>query len=888
MTSARPTPARHLDRSDPEIAARVEEIRDALRRHESEKGAARLMGFAALFFYALGLLLVSWIAAAILGTGAGVPDEGRDLATTLLRWTIFGVLVGGLLAMAGPARRYHDRKFRVTSFGTTADDLTLVDETDDALHLLLDVVYFPAYLLSVFLRMAVPGRLSPSAPVIGTAALLLARMKGPDGIAGAVAHGGPEMAEAFSLIQTLGLARLHRPRRAGGGAGFRPDARDEPGTFTGRRHDVRPAPTDRIVSGLRVRWQTPTGVRSGTWCTAFREGTSILVGDGELVAVDAEGVPAWSRPLDAGTQTAAISPDGKLVALLTDWAVILRSARTGDELRRFRVQHGAISIAVTDDADRIGVGDRFGRVNLFDRDGLDRGGFKVPHPAELLALASDTEIGATASRGGQLSILRPSLGEVLTVVLRKTVDRLRMEEDGERAIAVLRGEGPVALDLATRTLDSYALDRPVLDADPDAPGDLLALLGEDGRLVILDGTARILWQGDAPTGAREVRMDQDATRVWCRDDQGQLTCLRALDAEQVEERALDLLGAAPGTPTPPVESPAAVVLPHPPPGGFRRLLAADGFGAYALHHADGILVLLDGALVERGRWRGPEGVGSAAFAGDGSFVALAGEREAAIAVPGRTELVRTPTVATTLWPLPGSRIALAASWDGDLRRVGPDGLEPLARLGKPPTQLAARGLGDDDLAITVAHPDGTVIALDGRGEPRFRIPRSRTEPPLQLAMAGDRILIAEASGRMRLLDLGGETLAERTAGVPAQDVVGVGDRFVVVDRLGDLHLYGPRLEPIGSRPAPRGLHRVLAHDSGETRIALLHRRSLTLETWDGEARGRWELDGTPLGLAASTDGAWVALTTTAIHAAGLGAEGPRAEEPSDRASFLEL
>ncbi len=121
-------------------------------------------------------------------------------------------------------------------------------------------------------------------------------------------------------------------------------------------------------------------------------------------------------------------------------------------------------------------------------------------------------------------------------------------------------------------------------------------------------------------------------------------------------------------------------------------------------------------------------------------------------------------------------------------------------------------------------------------------------------------------------------------GVPVVSVDAAGRRaLALTDRFGNLHLVSPTHGREQGVPRPDGLARAGADPEGEPWLVRVHRQVLTCQKWDGTIRARFQVQGTPLDLATTSDGGFVLLTT-----AGMFSHGLPAASASEPARFLEL
>lgn len=810
--------------------------------------------------FGAGFAAVAGIAAALLGQrlGAGATAYGIAIVATFVALCV----VLAALGRRSSPRAGHDAAW--SRFG------------------------HPGRTVARALRLTARARLKPSAATLREAAALLDAADDPPSLARRIGAGGASTVQALELLESLGLLRSRLLRRArparptGAALGTRPDLDLADGVAS---RPPRALARSREVRGLRESWRW-TGAAGAVELHAAALADCVLIrDDNQFVRLAPDGSLCWSRPAGRTVACVHFACDGARVAALGERGVVtLLSGENGDRLAQLTTSDAATTVAVAAGGARVWIGDRFGRLAIFDGRARLLREIRVGHPIDFVALASEADVGVVASRRGHVSSVDPVRGETHRTFLRADLHRLWVEEDGERALLVVPADGVLAWNVALGSMETYALDRAIRDAASDAAGDRLAALTFDDRLVVLDGAARVLWQCDAPVGSNRIRMSGDGDRVWCADSAGTVRQLEILDQADADRPVLDL--SARLHPPADVDASQAEITTEPEPGGFRRLLIDRRGTVLVLIHPDGR------AAIQRessNPWLvtapGGTGTGDAVIADDGSAVALALDRG--------VRRIRTSDGSTRDFAIPSPRLGRVPN-GGDIVATTPHG-EVWLVSDEREDRIAADLAGLADFSTSSSGEgswifwwsglDGTVSRLDPRTAERVQVAsQAELTPPVRLVAMQDRVLIVDASGQLRWFTADGRETARASLSVPIVHAERAGDgAAALTDLLGDVHLAVVDRGVAGTLARPDGILRAGIDPQGEPWLLRVHRRLLLCQSWDGSIHARTRVAGTPLDLASGPAGAWAVLTT-----AGLFSRGLARSRSSDRARFLEL
>ncbi|MFN7950275.1 MAG: hypothetical protein U0610_00970 [bacterium] len=831
-------------------------VRAALADHRREVAAGRWVAFGSLLLFGAGFAALAGIAAGLAETRLGVGPRGRRVAMVC----VFAAQAV-LLALVGGARG---------EGAATAPPL--------GWFVLLGRAFTSAW------RLAFRVAPSPRYGIAREAALLLDLASDPVELARRVGAGGKVSAQALALLESLGLLRHRSLRRA---------ASDEPRAANAQQDGanaadhalVRPRPFERQraveVGGIREAWVWASGEAATELHVAAFAGSVVARHGHGITCLGPDGGERWARATDPGTSCVHVAPDGALVALLADSGVLtLLAGATGERLAQVDVGAATSAVTVTVGGARIWIADRFGQVTVLDGRGRELRRVSVEHPVDFLAVASETEVAVAASRRGHLSSIDEAGERVRRSFVRSDVARAWIEEDGERALIVAPAEGVLAWDLSGGSLETYALDRALRDAAADAPGDRLAAVTFDDRLVLLDAAARVLWQCNAPPGTSQVRMSADARQLWCLAGTGAIHQLEVLDRGATERRVVDL-DAAVAT-TPPLESPTPV--PEPAPGGFRQVRIVPKARALVLLHPEGRVAV---GAAQGTQWRVTQafgsGVGDCVSTGEGSALAMIVDRGVVRVSLADGAARVAPCLASRLAAVPNGPELLAATTQGELwlvdevreRRIPVD-VTGLAHLA-----VVAHG---GSWQTWWTRRDGAVqrVALDGSAHSIGEL--DDLVAPVRLVALDEQVLLVDAGGAFRWLDPLGDELGRGTIAVPVVSAERAGPGAVAVaDRLGNVHLVSAGAGVAGVLARPQGLLRVGCDAEGTPWLLRAHRQLLICQGWDGSLRAQHRFSGTPIDLAGDERGGWALLT-----AAGLFAHGLEPTASNERAHFLEL
>ncbi len=834
--------------------ASLTRIRSALADRDREISAGRWLALGTLLLFGAGFAAVAGIVAAITEQRLGLGPSARRLVV-VVTFSALCALVGAVGWRAPPARG------RVTVWWW---------------------LVYPARTFASTLRLAAKRRLRPGATMIRDAAALLDDADDPSALAARIGAGGAPALRALALLESLELLRARSQRRLRTSNRASPDA-----AITSEVRTVPPASPAlaREVHGLRERWAWPGAAGVVELHAAALAGWVLARDERNLTRLGDGGSPVWSRPAGRNVSSVHVACDGARVAVLDErGAVTLLAGETGERLGQLEASDAATSVAVAAGGARVWIGDRFGVLRILDARGRVLRDIRVGHPIDFLAMASEVEVGVVASRRGHVTSVDPGRDGVHRTFLRSDLQRVWVEEDGERALLVVPADGVLAWDFGMGSMETYALDRAVRDAASDAPGDRIVALTFDDRIVVLDGSARVLWQCDAPPGSLRIRMSGDGDRVWCADSAGAVRELEVLDRADAERPVLDLSTSAP--PAAAVEPSEVEVAAEPEPGGFRRVRIDPAGGALLLIHPDGRVAIRPAS---RNAWivtePGAGGVtGDVVVTDDGSTVGLAldqGVRRVRVA-DGQTRNVAIP--APRLARVPGGGDLLVATPHGELWLLSDEREERMAVGLDGLSHFVAVSTGHG-WSVWWSSSDGAVSRLDHRGAGVVTVasPMELT-PPVRLVATRARVLMVDAAGQVRWSTGDGRETMRASLAMPIVNVERVGDGFAALtDVFGNVHLAVADGGVTGTLARQDGVLRAGLDPQGDPWLLRVHRQLLICQTWDGTIRARARVAGTPLDLASGPSGAWALLTTSGLFAHGL--VQPRS---SERARFLEL
>jgi hypothetical protein len=850
--------------SHPETTS-LSRIRFALVERDREISAGRWLAFGTLLLFGSGFGAVAGIVAALLDQRLGLAATGHRLVIV----TTFAALCAAvaLLGRTSP------------SYGGSATPGSWVR--------------YPAQAFVKALRLAARTRLRPSATTLREAAALLDAAGDPSALARRIADAGAPAMTALDLLGSLGLVRHRSLRRAfsSTAAPSRPTgipSRTAPEVDPAGGAAVVPPRTlarQREVHGLRETWRWTCGAGSIELHAAALADWVLVQDEAQLTSLAADGSQRWSRPVGRSVTCVHVACDGARVAVLSERGVVtILDGANGERLTQFTASEAATSVAVAAGGARVWLGDRFGSLQILDGHGRRLQEIRVGHPIDFVAMASEVEVGVVASRRGHLSSVDPGRGETRRTFIRSDLHRVWVEEDGERALLAVPADGVLAWDFAVGSLDTYALDRAIRDAASDAPGDRLAALTYDDRLVVLDGSARVLWQCDVPAGSRRVRMSGDGDHLWCVDSAGTVRQLDVLDRSEARLPMLDL--GASRSPTPDADPTEADLVNEPEPGGFRRLLIDPLGSATVLIHPDGRVAI---QREPRNTWLvtapGGSGTGDAVIADDGSAVGVVldrGVRRIRLS-DGATRDIALPTPRLARVPCTGD--LLAATPHGQLWLLSGGGDEQIATGLGDLADLATSSVDEGNWCLWWSRRDGTVTRFDPRTRASTTVvPAAEAPPPVRLVATGDGVLMVDGAGGLRWLAADACETARASLAVPIVHVERAGNQAVALtDFLGNVHLALADGRMTGTLGRADGILRAGVDPHGDPWLLRVHRQVLLCQSWDGSIRARIRVAGTPLDLASGPAGAWALLTT-----AGLFSRGLVLAASSERARFLEL
>ncbi len=258
------------------------------------------------------------------------------------------------------------------------------------------------------------------------------------------------------------------------------------------------------IHGLAERWVARERVQGELLEIALRSGQALIAGRLNLALVKTTGEIGWRRVLGgrASILAAAIEPFGGLVAAIVEGARLeLMRGALGESSGSVKLPEGCCSVALSERAERIVVGDRFGAVRYLDASGRTKDTVQIGHPAELLGVAPSGEAVIAASNSGHVTLLNAKHKPERTSYVRAQLTRAWVDARGERGFVLAAGEGVMVHSLRTSSMVTIGLDRAVADADSSALGDQVVVLAHDLSLAVLDAAARLVWRGEAPTGA---------------------------------------------------------------------------------------------------------------------------------------------------------------------------------------------------------------------------------------------------------------------------------------------------------------------------------------------------------------------------------------------------
>lgn len=617
------------------------------------------------------------------------------------------------------------------------------------------------------------------------------------------------------------------------------------------------------IHGLAERWVARERVQGELLEIALRSGQALIAGRLNLALVKTTGEIGWRRVLGgrASILAAAIEPFGGLVAAIVEGARLeLMRGALGESSGSVKLPEGCCSVALSERAERIVVGDRFGAVRYLDASGRTKDTVQIGHPAELLGVAPSGEAVIAASNSGHVTLLNAKHKPERTSYVRAQLTRAWVDARGERGFVLAAGEGVMVHSLRTSSMVTIGLDRAVADADSSALGDQVVVLAHDLSLAVLDAAARLVWRGEAPTGAMRMRANFDLSRLWFHDREGVLTSYDVLRGAEGARRAASLTRGPRQAHAHEIESRAL-----PQPGRFERVfLDPDPATArIALADPSGLIVVLAQGGRELKRVQIAGGARTVLFTERGGLLGVASERGVALLDPIQGWRASAAANAPMLSVVHGAPALLAASADGEIQLLEPDGARPLAKLGCALGALVGVRSAHGTFVI-VALESGEIVALDPVGAEMFRVPAMSGEAPLRLAAVGDRVLVGTQTGRLKLVSVRGSLLGEAKVGLPIVSVAAVGDGFVVVDSRGEIHRWTHTLDRGEGRQPPAGIYRAAVGPEGPACLVQHERESLIVQSWGRRELKRFEVGADLVDLAATSHDRWALLTRDAL------------------------
>ncbi len=617
------------------------------------------------------------------------------------------------------------------------------------------------------------------------------------------------------------------------------------------------------IHGLAERWVARERVAGERLEVATRSCQAVVAGKLNLALVKATGEIGWRRVLGGKISIGgvAIEPFGGLVAALVEGPRIeLMRGAQGEPCGSIKLPESCVSVALSERGERVVVGDRFGTIRYFDASGRTKDTAEVGHPVELIAIAPSGEQVVAASYSGHVTLLNAKHKPERTSYVRAQVERERLDARGERAFALATGEGVLVHSLRTSSMVTIGLDRPVVDADSNMLGDLVVVLAYDMSVAVLDAAARLVWQGDAPPGTIRVRANFDLSRLWFHDREGVLTSFDVLRGAEGARRAASLARGPRKASVHQID-----IRPLPAPGGFARVyLDPDpGSARLALVHPSGLVVVLAQRGRELERLEIAGGPREVLFTQRGGLLGVSSAKGVALLDPAQGWRATAALDAPVLGTIHGAAALLAASAQGEISLLAADGARPFAHLDGPASAVVGARTAHGIFAF-VALTTGELVALGPLGDELFRIGAGVGEAPLRLAAIGDRVLLGNHSGRLKLVSLRGSVLGEAKTGLPVVSVETVGDGFVVVDSRGEIHRWTHTLDRGEGRQPPPGVFRAVAGPEGPACLVQHDRDSLVIQSWGRRELQRFEVGAGLVDLAGVSHDRWAILTGDAL------------------------
>jgi len=250
---------------------------------------------------------------------------------------------------------------------------------------------------------------------------------------------------------------------------------------------------------------------------------------GELALLNPDGTEHWRRKLDARVVEVRCSEDGTFSVALTEDRLLTVVDREGGIAWQKELQHEAACIDLRHGSNLIAIGNRFGYMRHWSIHGKRMQSAEAPHPIDFIRYSPSGNICALACEDGRVTLLGYDAERIWTALVHRMILGLDVARRANFIIAPSRVDGIVAMDAEGNGVGVYELADPIVCAEIDDDGAIIAALDADGRLIVLDREARLLCRQELGMRAGKLAVDSGGAFIATASNAGEIKIYRRAD-----------------------------------------------------------------------------------------------------------------------------------------------------------------------------------------------------------------------------------------------------------------------------------------------------------------------------------------------------------------------
>ncbi|HUX08218.1 MAG TPA: WD40 repeat domain-containing protein [Acidobacteriota bacterium] len=252
---------------------------------------------------------------------------------------------------------------------------------------------------------------------------------------------------------------------------------------------------------------------------------------GDLALLHSDGSKQWCRKLDARVVEVRCSDEGSFNVALSEDRALTVVDHDGRIVWKKELQHEAACLDLRHGSNLIAIGNRFGYLRHWSIHGKRMQRAEAPHPIDFIRYSPSGNICALGCEDGRVTLLGYGGERIWTAVVHRMIFGLDVARRANFIIAPTNVNGIIAMDAEGNGVGVYELVDPIVSAEIDDDGAIIAALDADGRLIVLDREARLLCRHETGIRADKLAVDSGGAFVAVASDAGGIRIYRRADEE---------------------------------------------------------------------------------------------------------------------------------------------------------------------------------------------------------------------------------------------------------------------------------------------------------------------------------------------------------------------